>query len=64
MKCVEVYKELYHQEPYGVAFCPYASARLELTLITSMARSMVWQLIRASTWHTIRNTMVLWNCSR
>lgn len=23
MKCVEVYKELYHQEPYGVAFCPY-----------------------------------------
>ena len=23
MKCVEVYKELYHQEPFGVAFCPY-----------------------------------------
>ena len=23
MKCVEVYKELYHQEPYGIAFCPY-----------------------------------------
>ena len=23
MKCVEVYKNLYHQEPYGVAFCPY-----------------------------------------
>ena len=23
MKCVEVYKELYHQEPFDVAFCPY-----------------------------------------
>ena len=23
MKCVEVYKELYHQEPFGIAFCPY-----------------------------------------
>lgn len=23
MKCVEVYEDLYHQEPYGVAFCPY-----------------------------------------
>ena len=23
MKCVEVYKELYHQEPFAVAFCPY-----------------------------------------
>lgn len=23
MKCVGVYKELYHQEPFDVAFCPY-----------------------------------------
>ena len=23
MKCVEVYKELYHQEPFDIAFCPY-----------------------------------------
>ena len=23
MKCVEVYRELYHQEPFDVAFCPY-----------------------------------------
>lgn len=23
MKCVEVYKKLYHQEPFDVAFCPY-----------------------------------------
>ncbi len=23
MKCVEVYRELYHQEPFGIAFCPY-----------------------------------------
>ena len=23
MKCVEIYKELYHQEPFDVAFCPY-----------------------------------------
>ena len=23
MKCVEVYKDLYHQEPFDVAFCPY-----------------------------------------
>ena len=23
MKCVEVYQSLYHQGPYGVAFCPY-----------------------------------------
>ena len=23
MKCVEVYKELYHQELFDVAFCPY-----------------------------------------
>lgn len=23
MKCVEVYKEQYHQEPFDVAFCPY-----------------------------------------
>ena len=29
MKCVEVYKELYHQEPYGIAFCPYRISPLE-----------------------------------
>ena len=23
MKCVAVYKKLYHQEPFGIAFCPY-----------------------------------------
>ena len=23
MRCVEVYRELYHKEPFGVAFCPY-----------------------------------------
>lgn len=23
MKCVSVYKEIYNQEPFGVAFCPY-----------------------------------------
>ena len=23
MKCVEVYENLYHQEPFDVAFCPY-----------------------------------------
>lgn len=23
MQCVEVYEQLYHQEPAGVAFCPY-----------------------------------------
>ena len=28
MKCVEVYKELYHQEPFDVAFCPYRISQL------------------------------------
>ena len=28
MKCVEVYQSLYHQEPYGVAFCPYRISTL------------------------------------
>ena len=23
MKCIEVYKNIYHQEPFDVAFCPY-----------------------------------------
>ena len=23
LKCVETYEELYHQEPFDVAFCPY-----------------------------------------
>lgn len=23
MKCVEKYEQFYHQEPYGVTFCPY-----------------------------------------
>ena len=23
MRCVEVYKKLYHQEPFDIAFCPY-----------------------------------------
>ena len=22
-ECVEVYKKLYHQEPFGIAVCPY-----------------------------------------
>ena len=28
MKCVEVYKELYHQEPFDVTFCPYSISPL------------------------------------
>lgn len=64
MKCVEVYKELYHQEPYGVAFCPYRISPLGAHIDHQYGKINGWQLIRASTWHTIRNTMVLWNCSR
>ena len=43
MKCVEVYKELYHQEPFDVAFCPYRISPLGAHI----------------TWPTTRNRMVL-----
>ena len=55
MKCVEVYKELYHQEPFDVAFCPYR---------ISLEKSTVWQSTKEFTWPTIRSRTVLWSCSR
>ena len=43
MKCVEVYKELYHQEPFDVAFCPYRISPLGAHIVTiSTEKSMVW----------------------
>lgn len=64
MKCVEVYKKLYHQEPFDVAFCPYRISPLGAHIDISMEKSMDWQSIRAFTWPTTRNRTALWNCSR
>lgn len=63
MKCVEVYKELYHQEPFDVAFCPYRISPLGAHIDHQYGKSMVWQSTRESTWPITRNRMVLWNCS-
>ena len=65
MKCVEVYKELYHQEPFDVAFCPYRISLHWVRISTiSMEKSTVWQSTKEFTWPTIRSRTVLWNCSR
>ena len=39
MKCVEVYKELYHQEPFDVAFCPYRISPLGAHTAISWTKS-------------------------
>ena len=54
LKCVETYEEVYHQEPFDVAFCPYRISPLEHILIISMARLMDWLLIREYIWHRKR----------
>ena len=36
MKCVGVYKELYHQEPFDVAFCPYRISPLGAHIIETI----------------------------
>jgi len=63
MKCVEVYKELYHQEPFAVAFCPYRIVLWAHMLTTSMEKSTVWQSTGESTWPITRRRMALWNYS-
>ena len=67
MKCVEVYKELYHQEPFDVAFCPYRISPLGAHIDHQYGKinglATVWQSTRESTWPITRNRMVLWNCS-
>lgn len=63
MKCVEVYKKLYHQEPFDIAFCPYRISPLGAHIDHQYGKINGLASTRESTWPITRNRMVLWNCS-
>ena len=60
MKCVEVYKELYHQEPFDVAFCPYRISPLGAHIDHQYGKI---NGLAIDTWPTTRSRTVLWSCS-
>ena len=65
MKCVEVYKELYHQEPFDVAFCPYRISPLGSAYRPSVRKINGLAIDKGiPPWPTTRNRMVWWSCSR
>ena len=64
MKCVGVYKELYHQEPFDVAFCPYRISPLGAHIDHQYGKINGLAIDKGIHWHTTRSRMVLWNCSR
>ena len=59
MKCVGVYKELYHQEPFDVAFCPYRISPLGAHIDHQYGKINGLAIDREFTWHTTRSRMVL-----
>lgn len=63
MKCVEVYKELYHQEPFDVAFCPYRISPLGAHIDHQYGKINGLAIDKGIHILTTRNRMVLWNCS-
>ncbi len=63
MKCVEVYKELYHQEPFDVAFCPYRISPLGAHIDHQYGKINGLAIDKEFTWPTIRNRTALWSCS-
>lgn len=49
MKCIEVYKNIYHQEPFDVAFCPYRISPLGAHMAFMVVASQV-QVSRDAVW--------------
>ena len=64
MKCVVVYKELYHQEPFDVAFCPYRISPLGAHIDHQYGKINGLAIDKGIHMATTRSRMVLWNCSR